>query len=419
MQKIGIDLKQTALNGISTCEDKSVKGLLNLTAVDNELFNEFLMNSLKAGQNHSPPIGRSDSEKLAAEASSSADLQRLLSAGRNSNLKFPSKLEDEILKAERSGIREESSQAERVRRDHAHDVLAEKLNKPFMGDELKEALNQAHERLNESALSEFDQNSKINHELHEAYREMIKLENLPFEVNFDTLPADAVMQNLWSLPEDRSIFDKGRKSEIPHKTDRERTEKVDAEIDTARWDEQFETEWAKSTASDSGFSPQDNNPQSSSTMVSDARAASGGRNGNPLPDGDRIFYDLVNRAKINIENGNYRMSLELHPEHLGAVSMRVAMEGSKMTARFLVENGQVRQLLLSKMNELKSALNKSGVEVERIDVMVSGEQTASPAHNHRELDAVHSDSRFDFPNTRARIAYFNSNREFHSSTWLI
>ncbi|MBC8204193.1 MAG: flagellar hook-length control protein FliK, partial [FCB group bacterium] len=129
--------------------------------------------------------------------------------------------------------------------------------------------------------------------------------------------------------------------------------------------------------------------------------------------------DLVNRAKINIENGNYRMSLELHPEHLGAVSMRVAMEGSKMTARFLVENGQVRQLLLSKMNELKSALNKSGVEVERIDVMVSGEQTASPAHNHRELDAVHSDSRFDFPNTRARIAYFNSNREFHSSTWLI
>jgi flagellar hook-length control protein FliK len=73
--------------------------------------------------------------------------------------------------------------------------------------------------------------------------------------------------------------------------------------------------------------------------------------------------------------------LQLDPEELGAMSVRIIMQNDQMTVSFQVQNPQAKELLEQAMNKLKESLEAQGIELNHSDV----EQ-----HNHGNDQSLES-----------------------------
>lgn len=80
--------------------------------------------------------------------------------------------------------------------------------------------------------------------------------------------------------------------------------------------------------------------------------------------------------------------LQLDPEELGAMSVRITMQNDQMNVQFQVQNGQAKDMLEQAMNKLKDSLQEQGIELNHSDVsQQDGENSQSSsgtAENQRE-----------------------------------
>jgi hypothetical protein len=112
------------------------------------------------------------------------------------------------------------------------------------------------------------------------------------------------------------------------------------------------------------------------------------------------------------------MNLELKPDHLGNVSLKLSLVGDKMNARFLVDNENVGALLVSRLQDLKAALAQHGVSPEKLEIAV----------RNRASQAVESSlARSEFhplntlePSFEPQIvAYFQASDNLQSRAWIV
>lgn len=83
-----------------------------------------------------------------------------------------------------------------------------------------------------------------------------------------------------------------------------------------------------------------------------------------------IIEQIVKKAELLIRENNSEMKIQLKPEHLGKMMIKVVMDNGVLTARFITENQHVKQLLESNMHTLRQNLEASGIRVERTEVSV-------------------------------------------------
>lgn len=83
-----------------------------------------------------------------------------------------------------------------------------------------------------------------------------------------------------------------------------------------------------------------------------------------------IISQVIQNAKVVIDGDKTEMVMQLKPESLGKVSLKVVAENGIITARFIAENRQVKQILEANMQLLKDALEKQGLSVEGFSVSV-------------------------------------------------
>lgn len=88
-----------------------------------------------------------------------------------------------------------------------------------------------------------------------------------------------------------------------------------------------------------------------------------------------VMDQITESIKINITNESSEISLKLHPESLGSVSVKVSAnnEGA-MTARFIAQNESVKAIIESQAVVLKETLEAKGVTVEAVEVMVQSHE---------------------------------------------
>ncbi len=67
-----------------------------------------------------------------------------------------------------------------------------------------------------------------------------------------------------------------------------------------------------------------------------------------------------------------RLSFQLVPENMGRVTVQVALVDQTVTARILVTNAEVREVLSGHMIELRTALNQAGLQIDQLQVHVQG-----------------------------------------------
>jgi hypothetical protein len=88
---------------------------------------------------------------------------------------------------------------------------------------------------------------------------------------------------------------------------------------------------------------------------------------------ETILEQWIQKAKMTLDGAKSEMELELSPEHLGKLSMKLVTEEGKLTAKILTENPGVKQVLENNVSILKDSLEQVGVKVESFTVDVGSQ----------------------------------------------
>lgn len=112
---------------------------------------------------------------------------------------------------------------------------------------------------------------------------------------------------------------------------------------------------------------QDKNPQ-----VNDIQAK------NHIP-AKEIINQVIEKAKVVLTGDKSEMVMDLKPDSLGKISLKVVTEHGIVMAKFVAESQQVKQVLETNMQLLKDSLEKQGLDVQGFSVSVR--QESQNRHN--------------------------------------
>lgn len=90
----------------------------------------------------------------------------------------------------------------------------------------------------------------------------------------------------------------------------------------------------------------------------------------PEVDTSDFMEQIVRKAELMVKQNSSQVKIELQPEFLGKLTIKVVMEEGAVTAKFITDNHQVKQMLESNINLLKQSLEAQGMRVERTEVNV-------------------------------------------------
>lgn len=83
-----------------------------------------------------------------------------------------------------------------------------------------------------------------------------------------------------------------------------------------------------------------------------------------------VTAQIIEKAETMIREDKSEMILQLKPDSLGKISLKIIHERGEIIARFVAESEQVKAVLEGNMQLLKDSLQKSGVMVQSLEVSV-------------------------------------------------
>ena len=89
------------------------------------------------------------------------------------------------------------------------------------------------------------------------------------------------------------------------------------------------------------------------------------------PDTELIMNQITDYMKAQVSEGMSELEMQLHPESLGSLHVRLIAKEGMVTAQFTAQNDAVKAALESQMIQLQETFEEQGVKVEAIEVMVA------------------------------------------------
>lgn len=93
-----------------------------------------------------------------------------------------------------------------------------------------------------------------------------------------------------------------------------------------------------------------------------------------LQDRDNLFPKLVQRIESLVQEERSEVRIQLKPDHLGELKIKLSMERGIMVAEFVVQSQAVREVIASQLPQLQTALQDQGAEVGNVMVNVGFDQ---------------------------------------------
>lgn len=87
-------------------------------------------------------------------------------------------------------------------------------------------------------------------------------------------------------------------------------------------------------------------------------------------DTEMIMNQITDYMKSQVVDGVSEIDMQLHPENLGTLHVKLTSKEGVVTAQFTAQNDVVKAALESQMIQLKETFKEQGVSVEAIEVMV-------------------------------------------------
>jgi len=84
------------------------------------------------------------------------------------------------------------------------------------------------------------------------------------------------------------------------------------------------------------------------------------------------LQEIIDKAKVTVRDGkNGTFTMKLNPQELGNVNVNLIMENGVITGKFLVDNEDVKSMLLNSLNDLKNQLEEAGISFGEFSVNVN------------------------------------------------
>ncbi|MES3039293.1 MAG: flagellar hook-length control protein FliK [Bdellovibrionota bacterium] len=94
------------------------------------------------------------------------------------------------------------------------------------------------------------------------------------------------------------------------------------------------------------------------------------------------IQQLMNQAQVLLKNGGGEMKVQLNPEGLGTVNLRVALQDGKLSVHMAADHKDTKDMLEGSISELRSSLNAQHFTVDNIKVdVVKGTSTDNNSQN--------------------------------------
>lgn len=106
-------------------------------------------------------------------------------------------------------------------------------------------------------------------------------------------------------------------------------------------------------------------------------------------DTEMIMRQITDYMKGSVSDGVSELEMQLHPESLGNLHVKLTAKEGMVTAQFTAQNETVKNVLESQMIQLKETFKEQGVTVENIEVEV---QTNDFAHSMGQNGGQQTDS---------------------------
>jgi len=84
-----------------------------------------------------------------------------------------------------------------------------------------------------------------------------------------------------------------------------------------------------------------------------------------------VMDQIVQHMRYEVRGDITEVRIQLKPEHLGEVALRVAMQNGIVVAQFIAENQRVKEIIESNFNQLRDALEEQGINISEIEVSVA------------------------------------------------
>gem|GEM_PF-4538385 len=108
---------------------------------------------------------------------------------------------------------------------------------------------------------------------------------------------------------------------------------------------------------------------------------------------ESVMMQIADRLSFAVKNGAHEVRLQLKPESLGEIHMKIKVEGDIVAAKINVESQQVRQIVENNLQSLRDALAEHHLQAGAFDVNVGRHFGSRPNRfsadgNRRHVDAV-------------------------------
>ena len=86
-----------------------------------------------------------------------------------------------------------------------------------------------------------------------------------------------------------------------------------------------------------------------------------------------VIKQVAEHVDVNVLEDKSEMIIKLKPDHLGKVTVEIAVENGNVTAKFLAESRKVKEILEANMQDLKDHLASQGMVVQDLSVSVGND----------------------------------------------
>lgn len=86
--------------------------------------------------------------------------------------------------------------------------------------------------------------------------------------------------------------------------------------------------------------------------------------------GENIIEQIKDKMKITSIRDKNTIEMDLDPEHLGKLTLKIAVEKGLVNVKVQAESEKVKEALEAKMEELKASLEEKGLEIDNLSVSV-------------------------------------------------
>lgn len=80
---------------------------------------------------------------------------------------------------------------------------------------------------------------------------------------------------------------------------------------------------------------------------------------------------FVDKASLNLKNGQQEFKIELKPESLGQVRVQVSTDNHQVTIRIVTELPVAKEMIENNIHQLKAELQGQGLQIDKFEVSLS------------------------------------------------